>query len=52
MDTIGAMTSGTTTATAIEIRPFHDEDWPSVRAIYGQSIATRNATYENRPPDL
>ena len=50
MDTIGAMTIGTTTAAAVGIRPFHDEDWPSVRAIYAQGIATRNATYEIEPP--
>jgi phosphinothricin acetyltransferase len=34
---------------AIKIRPFQEEDWPAVRAIYQQGIATKNATFEKRP---
>jgi L-amino acid N-acyltransferase YncA len=52
MDTIGAMPTASTTTAAVEIRPFHDEDWPSVRAIYAEGIATRNATYETEPPEF
>jgi phosphinothricin acetyltransferase len=37
---------------AIEIRPFDDEDWPAVRAIYAQGIATGNATFETETPSF
>ena len=37
---------------AIEIRPFGDEDWPAVRAIYAEGIATGNATFETEPPSF
>ena len=29
-----------------------DEDWPAVRAIYAQGIATGNATFETEPADF
>jgi phosphinothricin acetyltransferase len=37
-------------ATDIEVRPFRDEDWPAVRTIYAQGIATGNATFETEVP--
>jgi L-amino acid N-acyltransferase YncA len=37
-------------ATALEIRPFRDADWPAVRAIYADGIATGNATFETEVP--
>src|ERR1700733_4067070 len=37
-------------ATDLEIRPFRDEDWPAVHAIYTQGIATGNATFETEVP--
>jgi L-amino acid N-acyltransferase YncA len=39
-----------TVATDIEVRPFRDEDWPAVRTIYAQGIATGNATFETEVP--
>jgi L-amino acid N-acyltransferase YncA len=39
-----------TVATDIEVRPFRDEDWPAVRSIYAQGIATGNATFETEVP--
>jgi hypothetical protein len=33
------------TTTAV-VRPMRDEDWPGVRAVYLQGIATGNATFE------
>lgn len=39
-------------AAATSIRPFRDEDWPAVRAIYAEGIATGNATFETEPPSL
>jgi len=32
------------------VRPMRDEDWPGVRAIYLQGIATGNATFETDVP--
>jgi L-amino acid N-acyltransferase YncA len=32
------------------IRPFRDEDWPAVQAIYAEGIATGNATFETETP--
>lgn len=29
----------------------HAEDWPTVRAIFAEGIATRAATFETEPPD-
>lgn len=28
----------------------HDDDWPAVQRIYGEGIATGNATFESEPP--
>jgi L-amino acid N-acyltransferase YncA len=35
----------------MELRQMTPEDWPSVREIYEQGIATRNATFETEAPD-
>jgi len=35
---------------AVRIEPMTAEDWPRVRAIYEQGIATRQATFEAEPP--
>jgi L-amino acid N-acyltransferase YncA len=37
------------TATTV-VRPMRDEDWPGVRAVYLQGIATGNATFETEAP--
>ena len=37
-------------ATNLEVRPFRDEDWPAVHAIYTEGIATGNATFETEVP--
>jgi phosphinothricin acetyltransferase len=34
----------------MEIRPMEPSDWPAVKAIYEQGIATRNATFEEKAP--
>jgi L-amino acid N-acyltransferase YncA len=34
-----------------EIRPMVPADWPAVRGIYREGIATGNATFETEPPD-
>lgn len=34
----------------VTVRPLDDTDWPAVRHIYAQGIATRNATFETRVP--
>jgi L-amino acid N-acyltransferase YncA len=34
-----------------EIRPMAPEDWPAVREIYGEGIATGNATFETELPN-
>jgi L-amino acid N-acyltransferase YncA/DNA-binding transcriptional ArsR family regulator len=34
----------------VRVRPLSDADWPAVRHIYAQGIATRNATFETRVP--
>jgi L-amino acid N-acyltransferase YncA len=34
----------------MEIRPMQPSDWPAVRAIHAQGIATRQATFETEPP--
>jgi L-amino acid N-acyltransferase YncA len=36
---------------ALEILPMTEEHWPSVREIYAQGIATRNATFETVVPE-
>ena len=33
------------------IRPLESEDWPAVRDIYAEGIATGNATFETEVPD-
>jgi L-amino acid N-acyltransferase YncA len=43
-------TGSKTVATDIEVRPFRDDDWPAVRTIYAQGIATGNATFETEVP--
>jgi L-amino acid N-acyltransferase YncA/predicted O-methyltransferase YrrM len=35
----------------VQLRPMEREDWPAVRAIYEQGIATGNATFETSAPD-
>jgi L-amino acid N-acyltransferase YncA len=35
----------------LQIEPMQEADWPSVRAIYLDGIATRLATYETQAPD-
>jgi phosphinothricin acetyltransferase len=37
------------TATTV-VRPMRDEDWPGVRSVYLQGIATGNATFETEAP--
>ena len=34
----------------VTIDPLRDQDWPAVRAIYAQGIATGNATFETDTP--
>jgi L-amino acid N-acyltransferase YncA len=36
--------------TQVSLRALDDADWPDVRRIYAQGIATRNATFESRVP--
>ena len=43
-------TGSNTVATDLEVRPFRDDDWPAVRAIYAQGIATGDATFETEVP--
>jgi len=35
----------------MELEPMQPEDWPAVRAIYEDGIATGNATFETAAPD-
>ncbi len=35
---------------SVTVRALADADWPAVRHIYAQGIATRNATFETRVP--
>lgn len=32
------------------LRPMTEADWPAVATIWGEGIATRNATFETEPP--
>ncbi len=32
------------------LRPLSPSDWPAVRAIYAEGIASANATFETEPP--
>lgn len=34
----------------VTVRPLREPDWPSVRRIYAEGIATRNATFETSVP--
>jgi L-amino acid N-acyltransferase YncA/DNA-binding transcriptional ArsR family regulator len=34
----------------VTVRELHDEDWPAVRRIYREGIATGNATFETETP--
>jgi len=43
---------GVERATATLVRPMVDGDWPKVRDIYAQGIATGNATFETQPSDF
>jgi L-amino acid N-acyltransferase YncA len=36
--------------TEVSVRALEEADWPDVRRIYAQGIATRNATFETRVP--
>jgi len=38
--------------TSMQIGPMTAADWPAVREIYGQGIATGDATFEKNPPEL
>ena len=35
----------------VVIRPMTEDDWPAVRQIYEEGIATNDATLDARPPD-
>jgi phosphinothricin acetyltransferase len=37
--------------TRLELRALTRDDWPAVKEIYEQGIATRNATFETQAPD-
>jgi phosphinothricin acetyltransferase len=39
------------TAAGVIVRPLVSDDWPSVRRIYEEGIATGNATFETEAPD-
>jgi L-amino acid N-acyltransferase YncA len=41
---------GPVTATQVTVRALADADWPDVRRIYAEGIATRDATFERRVP--
>jgi len=48
---MGAMQTGSNAvATDLEVRAFRDDDWPQVRVIYAEGIATGNATFETEVP--
>ena len=36
--------------TGVEIRAMRASDWPELRAIYAEGIATGHATFETEPP--
>jgi len=36
---------------AVTVEPMRDDDWPAVRAIYEQGIATGDATFDTEAPD-
>ena len=39
------------TAAGVTVRPLVSDDWPAVRRIYKEGIATGNATFETEAPD-
>jgi L-amino acid N-acyltransferase YncA len=39
------------TAAGVTVRPLVSDDWPSVRRIYEEGIATGNATFEAEAPE-
>jgi L-amino acid N-acyltransferase YncA len=39
------------TAAGVSVRPLLSDDWPAVRRIYEEGIATGNATFETEAPD-
>lgn len=45
-----AVSTAAVTEPDIGIRPFRDDDWPAVRTIYAEGIATGNATFETETP--
>jgi phosphinothricin acetyltransferase len=45
------MTHGAPSSTAVAVEPMQQTDWPAVRAIYAEGIATGNATFETEAPD-
>lgn len=48
---MGALSSGTVNPVAgVAIRSMTTEDWPEVRRIYGEGIASGNATFETEVP--
>jgi phosphinothricin acetyltransferase len=51
MDILTLMEQATRAATAVVLEAMRPEDWPAVRDIYAQGIATRNATFETEVPD-
>lgn len=36
---------------ALLLRPMAPEDWPAVRAVHAEGIATGDATFQTEPPD-
>ncbi len=47
---VGMQAGSNSVAADLEVRPFRDDDWPRVRAIYADGIATGNATFETEVP--
>lgn len=48
---MGALSSGTVSPVpGVTIRPMTAQDWPEVRRIYGEGIASGNATFETEVP--
>jgi phosphinothricin acetyltransferase len=39
------------TAAGVTVRPLVSDDWPAVRRIYEEGVATGNATFETEAPD-
>jgi|SRR5579872_870464 len=39
------------TVTDVAVRPLVAEDWPAVRDVYAEGIATGDATFEREPPE-